>query len=101
MDIDGRFQGGGAFPKHFDARIIEIHAIGCAIDHDTGETKLRDAALEFVSCCFGILHGDMGEAAVAFGVFGDFLRQKIIHLAGALNSKLGIFFGLHAGAGKS
>jgi hypothetical protein len=80
------------------ARVVEIDAVGVAVDHRPHEAEVVHTAFEFVGCGAGILHGEMRKAAVAvrppFYLFG----QQIVSLPGALDCLRGIFLDLHAGA---
>ncbi len=78
--------------------MIEILAVGVAIDHGAAEFQIANAALEFVGRGLRVLHGKMREAAIAVGALLDFLGEKVVTLARDLRRLGGIGLDLHAGA---
>ena len=62
VQVNQRVQRLDALPKRRERGMIEILAVGVAIDHRAAEFQLSDAALELVGGGLGILHGKMRQA---------------------------------------
>ena len=99
MNIDHRQQFLGPLPERVERRVVEILAVGVAVDHGAAEIELAHAPLEFVGRRTRILHGKMREARISVGPFADLARQKIIGLAGPPHGSRGIALGLYARPG--
>src|SRR5215216_4836818 len=52
------------FPEWIKRRIIEILAIGMAVDHCADETEIADTALQLFGGAKRVLHGEMRQAAI-------------------------------------
>ena len=61
--------------------MIEILAVGVAVDHGAGEFQVAHAALEFVGRGLCVLHRKMREAEIAVRRLLHLGRQKIVGLA--------------------
>ena len=79
--------------------MIEILAVGVAVDHGAAEFQLSHAAFQLVGRGFGILHGQMPKAGIAVRPLGDFARQKIIGFGGPAPRDRGVALVLHARSG--
>ena len=78
MQIDQRAERLGALPERRERRMVEILAVGVAVDHGAAEFQLPDAALELVGGGLGVLHRQMREAGIAVRPLLDFLGQEIV-----------------------
>ena len=85
--------------KWIMARIVEIHALGLAVDHRSDETEIANATLELVGRGRRALHCEMSKARVAIGATLDFGRQKVIGFTRQLDREARIRFGLNAWTG--
>ena len=100
MQIDHRAQRFGALPERIERRVIEILAIGVAVDHGAAEFEVVHAALQLVRGGERILHREVREAGILIGPLLNLARQEIIALARLADGGRGIALDLHAGAGQ-
>ncbi len=80
--------------------MVEILAVGVAVDHDAAEFELMHAALELVGGRARILHREMAETRIAFRTFLDLARQEFIGVARLAARDRSVGLGLHAGSGQ-
>ena len=99
MNVDRRLQRLGPVPERVQRRVVEILAIGVAVDHRPAKLQLAQAALQFIRCSLRVLHGKMREAGIAVGTLLDLTRQKIVGLARPPARDRRIAFALHARSG--
>ena len=99
MQIDRRAQCRGAFPERIIGPVVEIFAVGVAVDHGAAELELAHAALELVGGGLGILHGQMRKAGIAVRTLLHFLGEEIVRGARVAHGGRGVALDLHAGSG--
>ena len=78
MEIDRYVECRDALPERQAARIVEIDALGVAVDQRALETELFHRALQLGGGLARILHRHRGETAEARGMLGDSLGQRIV-----------------------
>jgi len=78
VQVDGDVQLLDPFPEGQKSAVVEIVAIGLAVDQCTSELQVLDGSLQFVSCRLGILQGDRRESTIAQRPLLDFARQKFV-----------------------
>jgi hypothetical protein len=74
MNVDRRLQRLGPFPERVQRPVIEILAVGVAVDHRPAKLQLAQAALQLIRCSLRVLHGKMREAGIAVGTLLDLAR---------------------------
>ena len=79
--------------------MVEILAVGVAVDHGAAKFQLAHAAFELIGGAARVLHPQMREAGIAVWAFLDFACQKIIGRAGDARGGCDIALDLDAGAG--
>ncbi len=72
MQIERRIERLHPLPERIIAGIIQIDAVGMAVDHGAGKAQLLDATLQLIGRCICVLHGEVGEAAIALGLLLNF-----------------------------
>src|SRR5262249_39292762 len=65
VKIDRSSECFDAFPERIERGVVEILAIGVAVDHATAETELAHAALQLFSGVERILQGKMRKPRIA------------------------------------
>src|SRR6516225_5106482 len=80
--------------------MVEVLAVGVAVDHRPAQPELVHRALELVGCGAGVLHRQMGEAAVTVGAFDDLASKEIVRGAHPADCGRSIGFRLHAWSGE-
>ncbi len=78
MNVDRRAQRLRALPEWIERRVIEILAVGVAVDHRAAEFEVAHAAFEFGGGGGRVLHGEVSETGIAIRLFLDFARQKVV-----------------------
>lgn len=96
MQVDQRAKRFGPLPGRIECQIVEVLAVGMAVDHDTAKSQLAYAALEFVGRGAGILHGEVAEARITIRPFVDLSDQKIVGRTGSTHCSRRVAFGLYA-----
>ncbi len=99
MNVDRRAERLGPLPERMQRRMVEILAVGVAVDHGAGEFEVAHATFQLVGGAARILHRQMRKAGIAVGALLHLARQKIIGFAGAAERSRGIAFALHARTG--
>src|SRR6516165_4987899 len=74
MQVDERADLLGAFPERKQRGMVEILAVGVAIDHGAAELELAHGALELVGGGLDVLHREVGKPAVAIRTSCDLGR---------------------------
>ena len=97
MDVDRRAQVGRPLPERIVAAVVEIDAVGLAIDQRALEAEIVHAALQLVGCHAGVLQGEMGKSSVAVGAFLDLERQHVVALLRQLCRSRRVRLDLHSG----
>src|SRR5262249_31897452 len=83
-------------PEWVQRSVVQVLAVGMAIDHGAAEFELAHASFELVRGGGGILHWQMREAGVPLRPLYNFTRQKIVGGTRLVTGGLGVAFGLHA-----
>jgi hypothetical protein len=91
------FMGFRAFPERKQRGMVEILAMGVAVDHGAAELQFVDTALQFVRRRARILHRQMRETRIALRMPADFPGQNIIGGAGLPDRGCSVAFDLDAG----
>ena len=99
MNIDRRAERLGALPERIERRMVEILAVGVAVDHGAAEFQLAHAALELVGGAARVLHRQMRKAGIAVRPLLDFAREKVVGLPRDARRGGDVALDLHAGAG--
>ncbi len=81
MQIERHAKRFGALPQRISVGMIEILAVGVAVDHGAGEFQIAHAALEFVGRGLCVLHRKMREAEIAVRRLLHLGREKVVGLA--------------------
>ena len=98
MQIDGSAERGGAFPKRIVGTVVEIFAVGVAVDHGAAELDSRMQRSSSSAAAF-VLHGEMAETGITVGPLRHFLGEEIVGRARVAHRRRGVAFDLHAGPG--
>lgn len=100
MNVDRGVQLLGALPESVVSGVIQIHAIGLAVDHGAAEAELADAAGKLRGCFRGLLQREVSKPAKSFRVQLNFLGKEVIGLPRETDSRSRILFDLDAGSGQ-
>src|SRR5262249_40216498 len=83
-------------PEWVQRSVVQVLAVGMAIDHGAAEFELAHASFELVRGGGGILHWQMREAGVPLRPLYNFTRQKIVGGTRLVTGGLWGAFGLPA-----
>ena len=83
MDIDRRAQRLGALPENMQRRMVEILAMGMAVDHGAAEFQVAHATLQLIGGAARVLHRQVSKAGIAVRPLLHFTGEKIVRLPGA------------------
>ena len=78
MEVDRHVERRDALPERQAARVVEIDALGMAVDQRALEPELPHRAFELAGGLPRILHRHCGETAEARRMLGDSLGQHIV-----------------------
>ena len=96
MKVDGNGERLDQLPERQVPRIVEIKAVGMAVDERAPETELPHAALELPGGGIGLLHGQMREPRITRRVLRDLGREKVVGPVCLARRPGMVVLGLHA-----
>jgi hypothetical protein len=105
MQVDRHAECLGALPHRPEALVVVVPAgggvtdVGVAVEHYAGKPELGRASLQLGRGRSRVLHRQGGEPAIAGGVTGHDLRQRVVDLLGTDDSAAKV--GLRLDAGRS
>src|SRR5262245_38817806 len=85
MEVERYVERLHTLPERIVSRVVEINAVGVAVDHRTDETEFTHATLQLVGSSSRVLHGEMCKARVAARPVLHLPRQQVVGLACALH----------------
>ena len=88
MEIDRHVERLGARQDRLECGVVEEAPVGRAVHQHADEAQLLDRALEFVRCRLGGEQRQMREAAVAVGMAGAGLGQRVVVGARKVDARL-------------
>ena len=100
VDVDRSSQCLRSIPERLQRWMVEILAVGVAVDHGAAEFQLALATLELIRGGSRVLHGKVREAVVAVRPLLDFACQEVVGVARLAARNLGVRLDLDARTGQ-